>query len=450
MTKAPPSPGVSQPAADLPTDEPALLERIQRDSFHFFNEYVNRDNGLVADSSAAESPCSIAAVGFALTSYPIAVEHGWMSRADALALTLAALRFFDMAQQDGKLNATGYKGFFFHFLHMTTGERVWESELSVIDTALLLAGMLFAARYFAGSDALEQEVGTRAVTIYRRVDWRWMQNGGAAFALAWTPEKGFLRHRWIGYSEALVLYVLALGSPTHAVSTAAYTQWLSGYRWKRIYGLSYVYAGPLFIHQFSHLWIDFRGIRDAYMAGKDLDYFENSRRATCVHQEYARRNPKKFRNYHGLCWGLTASDGPGPLHKRIHGRERKFLGYRARGAPYGPDDGTVAPWASIASLPFAPDIVMPTLKYLAAQTYDPENAFGFTASFNPTLHPQRGDLGWLSPSHFGLNQGPIVLMIENYRNDFVWRLMRDCPYIRRGLERAGFSGGWLARDGNPA
>lgn len=424
-------------------DDAALLERVQRDSFRFFSEYSRPDNGLVADSSQKDSPCSIAAVGFALSAYPVAVEHGWMTRDEALARTLAALRFFDAAQQGGALNQTAYKGFFFHFLHMTTGERVWESEVSVIDTALLIAGMLFAARYFGRADAAENEVGQRAVAIYSRVDWPWMQNGGAAFALAWTPEKGFARQRWIGYSEALVMYVLALGSPTHAVGADAYRQWLSGYRWKRIYGQSYVYAGPLFIHQFSHIWIDFRGIRDAYMLAKDMDYFENSRRATNVHQEYAKRNPKNFRDYHGLCWGLTASDGPGPMHKRIHGRERKFLGYRARGAPYGPDDGTVAPWASIASLPFAPELVIPTIRYLAQRTYDPDNPFGFTASFNPTLHQRSGDVGWLSPWHFGLNQGPIVLMIENYENEFIWRLMRDCPYIRRGLTRAGFNGGWL-------
>ncbi|MDQ2915716.1 MAG: hypothetical protein M3R40_00895 [Pseudomonadota bacterium] len=425
-------------------DDAALLERIQRDSFRFFREYVNGDNGLVADSSQQDSPCSIAVVGFALSSYPVAVEHGWMTRSDALALTLAALRFFDAADQGRAPGNITHHGFFFHFLHMTTGERMWDSELSVIDTALLLAGMLFAARYFSRADAAENEVGQRALAIYSRVDWRWMQNGGDAFALAWTPERGFNRRRWVGYNEALVLYVLALGSPTHAIESAAYAEWLSGYRWKRVYGQSYVYAGPLFIHQFSHLWIDFRGIQDTYMAAKDMDYFENSRRATLVHQEYAKRNPKAFRNYHGRCWGLTASDGPGPLCKRIHGHPRKFFGYRARGAPYGPDDGTVAPWASLASLPFAPELVMPTIRYLAAQTYDADNSFGFYASFNPTLHERSDDMGWVSPGHFGLNQGPIVLMIENYRNEFIWRLMRDCPYIRRGLERARFSGGWLA------
>lgn len=427
-------------------NDAALLERVQRDSFHYFAVRANADNGLVADSSQKDSPCSIAAVGFALSAYPVAVEHGWMTRAEALARTLAALRFFDSADQSGTPRSTGYKGFFFHFLHMRTGERAWECELSVIDTALLLAGMLLAARYFGRDDPAEHEVGRRATAIYSRIDWRWMQNGGGAFALAWTLKRGFLRQRWIGYNEALVLYVLALGSPAHAIDPAAYAEWLSGYRWKRIYGQSYLYAGPLFIHQFSHIWIDFRGIRDDFMASKDLDYFENSRRATCVHQEYAKRNPHAFRDYHGRCWGLTASDGPGPLRKNVHGRRRKFFGYRARGAPYGPDDGTVAPWASIASLPFAPQVVMPTVRYLARETYDPENPFGFYASFNPTLHAREGDMGWLSAWHFGLNQGPIVLMIENYHTELIWRLMRDCPYVKRGLTRAGFRGGWLGEN----
>lgn len=428
-----------------PEEDAALLERIQRDSFSFFRVHVNGRNGLVPDSNRADSPCSIAAVGFALSSYPVAVERGWMTRADALALTLAALRFFDRADEAASCGI-GHKGFFFHFLHMHTGQRMPRSELSVIDTALLLAGMLLAARYFGRANAEENEVGQRVLAIYRRIDWQWMQNGGAALALAWTPEKGFSRHRWIGYSEGLILYVLALGAPRHAIGPDAYAQWLSGYRWKKIYGYSHVYAGPLFIHQFSHIWIDFRGIRDAYMAQKDLDYFENSRRATCVHQEYAKRNPQHFQDYHGLCWGLTASDGPGPLQKTIHGRKRKFLAYHARGAPYGPDDGTVAPWACIASLPFAPEQVMPTIKYLAEKTYDSKSAFGFYASFNPTLHKRSQDSGWLSPWHYSLNQGPIVLMIENHRNEFIWRLMRGCPYVRRGLELAGFRGGWLASD----
>lgn len=420
-----------------------LLDRVQQDSFHFIPAHLNPETGLIRDSTQPHTPCSIAAVGFALTSYPIAVHHGWLMRAEALQHTLAALRFFDQAEQSKAADASGYRGFFYHFIHMETGRRMWNCELSTIDTALLIAGMLCAAEYFDGDDDAEREVRDTAHAIYARVDWRWAQNGGGAVSLGWKPERGFLHHRWIGYSEALILYALALGSPTFAIDADAYEHWLSGYRWKRIYGQEYVYAGPLFIHQFSHLWIDFRGIQDRYMVERGIDYFENSRRATLVHREYAMRNPRKFENYHGDCWGLTASNGPGPVTREINGAQRKFFGYRARGAPYGPDDGTVSPWASIASLPFAPEVVLPTVAYLADRAYNEEPGYGFFGSYNPSFHAQPGDSGWTCPWHLGINEGPIVMMIENYQTEMIWKLMRNCAPMVRGLERAGFRGGWL-------
>lgn len=422
----------------------STIEKVQRDSFRFFPAHDNPVNGLVRDSTQEHSPCSIAAVGFALTCHPVAVRRGWMTHAEALGKTLAALRFFDAAEQSDAPRASGNHGFFYHFLDMETGERAWQCELSTIDTALLVAGMLCAAVFFDGDAAAEQEVRTRAADIYERIDWRWAQNGGAALSLGWTPEKGFLPYRWIGYSEALILYALALGSETHPASRDAYDEWLSGYRWKRIYDFEYVYAGPLFIHQFSHLWIDFRVIADAYMRERGIDYFENSRRATCVHREYAIRNPRHWEHYCGDCWGVTASNGPGPISGRvINGQKRDFYGYCARGAPYGPDDGTVSPWASIASLPFAPEVVMPTIEALARRTYSQHERFGFYGSFNPTFHTQAGDVGWVCPWHYALNQGPIVIMIENWRDDFVWELMKRSRPVVRGLREAGFEGGWL-------
>jgi hypothetical protein len=421
-----------------------ILEKIQYDSFRFFQAHVNPANGLVRDSTQEHSPCSIAAVGFALMCYPVAVRRGWMTRADALAKTLAALHFFFDAEQSEAPDATGYRGFFYHFLDMGTGRRAWNCELSTIDTTLLAAGMLLAAMFFDGRDAEESRVRALVESIYERIDWRWAQNGGAALALAWTPERGFQRWRWIGYSEALILYALALGSHEHSASRNAYDEWLSGYRWRRIYGFEYVYAGPLFIHQFSHMWVDFRGIADAYMAGRGIDYFENSRRATCVHREYAIRNPHQWEHYSGECWGLTASNGPGPGSRRTpDGRQLDFYGYRARGAPYGPDDGTVSPWASIASLPFAPEVVLPTIESLARRTYSQGAAFGFYGSFNPTYRVSQDDIGWVCPWHYALNQGPIVAMIENYRDGFIWSLMRRCEPVVRGLVCAGFRGGWL-------
>ncbi|SIT86558.1 glucoamylase family protein [Pontibaca methylaminivorans] len=421
-----------------------LVEKVQRDAFHFFPAHANPLNGLVHDSTQPFTPSSIAAVGFALTCYPVAVRRGWMSHDVALGHCLAAVRFFDEADLSGGAEASGYRGFFYHFLDMTTGRRAWESELSTIDTALLIAGILFTARFFTGDSEAEAELRRRADAIYGRVEWDWAQNGGGAISLGWTPEGGFLPWRWIGYSEALILYALALGAPDHPASTESYDEWLSGYRWKKVYDIEYLYAGPLFIHQFSHIWIDFRGIFDRYMAERGIDYFENSRRATIIHREYAIRNPRGWESYSGDCWGLTASNGPGPArHLLSNGEERDFYGYRARGAPFGPDDGTVSPWASIASLPFAPEIVESAIDCLAHRAQCQHSTFGFYGSLNPSFHLEPGDSGWVCEWHVALNQGPVVLMVENHRDGFVWDLMRGCAPVVRGLAKAGFRGGWL-------
>jgi hypothetical protein len=433
---------VSEHPATIGDD--ALLDRVQHDAYAYFVDNTDRGNGLVRDSTQPGSPCSISAVGFALSCHPVAAERGWITRAEALEYALAAVRFFEQADMSGSADATGHRGFYFHFLDMASGARAWRSELSSIDTAFLLAGMLMAACYFDRDTPDERALRDGVQRLWERVDWRWMQNGDGALAHGWTPEHGFLPYHWIGYSEALLLYALALGSPSYPATPAAYDEWLGGYRWRRIYGHEYVHAGPLFIHQYSHLWIDFRGIADRYMAGRGIDYFENSRRATLVQCEYAKRNPRGFRHYHGTCWGLTACDGPGPRWVEVEGRRRRLLGYAARGVPHGPDDGTVAPWASIASLPFAPEVVMPTIRHLAQLTYEAHDGFAFRCSFNPTWADRPGTMGWISPWHFGLNDGPIVLMIENHRSGLPWRLMRGCAPVAAGLRRAGFAGGWLA------
>ena len=308
------------------------------------------------------------------------------------------------------------------------------------------------ARYLADSSnatagtSPEGTVYTCPDALYRRADWQWAQNHGATVTHGWKPESGFLKYRWEGYDEALLLYVLGLGSPTNPLPECSYAAWASTYRWENCYGYDYLYAGPLFTHQLSHVWIDFRGIQDAFMRDKGIDYFENSRRATYVQQRYAMDNPRKFAGYAEHCWGITASEGPGPSSLMLNGIQRVFDDYVSRGVPYGPDDGTLAPWAVVASLPFAPEIVLRAIDFCIHQAkLKMFNAYGFKAAFN-TTHP--GEPGnpygyWVSPWHFGLNQGPIVLMIENYRSDLLWRLMRGCPYIIAGLRRAGFSGGWL-------
>ena len=235
--------------------------------------------------------------------------------------------------------------------------------------------------------------------------------------------------------------MLGLGSPTHPLPRTSYRAWTSTYRWKKLYGHEFLYGAPLFMHQLSHVWIDFRGIQDAFMRRHAIDYFENSRRATYVNQQYAIRNPKGFRDYGEHAWGITASNGPGPATRRVGGMTRRFLGYVARGVPYGPDDGTLAPWAVVASLPFAPEIVLPTLAHCSKAYPDMENEYGLVCSFNPTF-PSRGPGGPAGSrtDHFALDQGPVILMIENYRSGLIWRLMRSCPYIVDGPSPRGVHG----------
>jgi len=429
------------------TPSPLSEERLsilQRQTFEYLRCESNPTNGLVADKTATGSPASIAAVGVALAAYPVGVERGFIQRTEATAVTLATLRFFANSPQGPQPNATGYKGFYYHFLDMQSGRRVWNCELSTIDSTFLLAGMLSARQYFDRDSADEHEIRTLADALYRRADWNWARNGGATVTHGWTPENGFLPYRWEGYDEALLLYILGLGSPTHALPAESYAAWLSTYEWKTIYDYELVYAGPLFIHQLSHIWVDFRGIRDAFMRDRGLDYFENSRRATYIQQHYAVVNPLEFEGYGPCCWGTTASDGPGWKTLQVNGRERTFFGYHARGAPHGPDDGTISPWAAVASLPFCAEIVLPVLQRFEEINLCVDHPYGFRASFNPT-HPNGvGDArGWVSPCHFGINQGPIVLMIENYRSGMLWQLMRNCSYAISGLRRAGFKGGWL-------
>jgi hypothetical protein len=428
----------------LSTD--AELVKLQHESFNYFLFEANPANGLIIDKTAQDWPASIAATGLALAAYPVGVERGYMSRSAAIERTLNTLRFFWNSPQGTEPDATGYKGFYYHFLDMQTGRRAWESELSTVDSAFLLAGALTAGIYFDADTEDEHEIRMLSDALYRRADWQWAQNEGATVTHGWKPESGFLKYRWEGYDEAMLLYMLGLGSPTHPLLESSYAAWASTYQWKTCYGYEYLYAGPLFTHQLSHVWIDFRGIQDAFMRNKSIDYFENSRRATYVQQKYAIDNPLKLAGYASTCWGITASEGPGPDTIKINGIERQFFNYVGRGVPDGPDDGTLAPWAVVASLPFAPEIVLVALDYCIHQAKLTKfNSYGFKASFNPT-HP--GEAGnpygwWVSPWHYGLNQGPIVLMIENYRTGLLWQLMRKCPYITSGLQRAGFEGGWL-------
>jgi len=236
-----------------------------------------------------------------------------------------------------------------------------------------------------------------------------------------------------------------LGAPDFPIDPQAYQAWISTFEWKTIYGIGHLYAGPLFIHQMSHLWIDFCGIHDDFNRKTGIDYFENTRRATYVQRQYGIENPLGFAHYHEFGWGLTASDGPGPAVLTVDGVQRTFYDYVARGAPFGPDDGTIAPWAVVTSLPFAPEIVIKTIRHaLERLQSNGRSPYGLDSSFNLTYPVATGNIpGWVSPWIFGLNQGPILLMIENYETELIWKIVRRCPYIANGLRQAGFHGAWL-------
>ena len=450
------------PAVAASGSTPALsIDDLERRTFGYFWATANPRNGLVPDRYPTPSFASIAAVGFALTAYPIGVERGYVSRNDAIARVTATLRFFrDAAQGPGAAGMTGYKGFYYHFLDMNTGIRYRNTELSTIDTSLFLAGVLFCESYFDGPDPAEREVRRLADEIYRRVDWIWASSSDGAVALGWTPEAGFHPLRWRGYNEGMIIYLLGLGSPTMPLPATAWQAWTSTYgsRWGTQYGRTYLEFPPLFGHQFSHVWVDFRGIRDAFMRDKGIDYFENSRRATYAQQAYAIADPMGWLGYGERIWGISASDGPADATLTYSGKRRVFHGYAARGIDGARtyDDGTLAPNAAAGSLPFAPEIALLALEEMQRRYGSAiYSTYGFVDSFNPSfnysVHLNGGrevsGIGWVDTDYLGIDEGLIIAMIENYRSELIWRVMRKNPYLRTGLARAGFTGGWL--DGAP-
>ena len=440
----------------LPLGDALALDALQRSAFDYFGLYTRGPHGLTADTSRPDAPASIAVAGFALSAYPVAVERGWTARDVAVERCLTTLRFFETSDQSGAVDSTGYMGFYFHFLDVQTGTRAWDSELSSIDTALLIVGMLTAAAYFDADNAAEGELRRLAKTLYERVDWHWAEHDDDAVALGWKPECGFLNYGWQGYNEALVLYALGMGSPTHPLTSASFEAWTVTYQWENLYDVDLLVAGPLFVHEFSHAWIDFRGIRDQFMREKRSDYFENSRRAAHVQRQYAIRNPRGFAGYGQDCWGLSAGDGPSSPAQYVAGRHQTFYGYAARGVPWGPDDGTINAASVVASLVFAPEIAMPAVRQLLARGGADQGSVVQASGFNDTAKAPgkapaqvlregsvQPNAGWVSEGQFGLDQGLIVLMIENFRSGFLWRLTRSIPSVRAGLVRAGFRGGWL-------
>lgn len=397
-----------------------LLDAIERTAFEYFRSEADPATGLVRDRSTANSKCSIAAVGFGLSTWCIGVDRGYTTRAQAAERVRATLAtFLNGPQGDSPSGVIGHRGWFYHFLEMESATRAWKCELSSIDTALFLAGALDASRFFSGRDPVEREIRKMAGELFDRVDWRWMCDGVEVLSMGWHPERGFIPRCWVGYNEAMLLYVLALGASRDPLPATSWDGWTRGYLWATHQGQSYLDFAPLFGHQYSHCWIDFRGRADAWMRSRGIDYFENSRRAVLAQQAYCVANPGRFAGYGPLLWGITACDGPN--------------GYGARGAPPAEnDDGTLAPTAVGASLPFAPEICLPTLRNIH-QTWGNRlwTKYGYRDAFNPSQD-------WVATDVLGIDQGAMVLMIENHRTGAVWKRMEEHPVIQRGLRRAGF------------
>ena len=397
---------ISLPAQESFTisgDDRSFLKKIQKDSFQYFLIHTDSETGLTKDSSRSGSPASIAATGFAIASFAIASQNGWLSYREAyqrLDRTFSTLEH----------KAAQENGFFYHFLDPKTGRRIWASEVSSIDTALLIASVLLAAVYFKGTD-----LEVRAKRLYDRVDWNWMLNGGHLFCHGWKPKQGFLPYYWDMYSEHLILQALASGSGTHPVPTEVWKSWKREVDLFNEHKIVYSYTGSLFTYQYSQAFIDFKNLND-----EGIDYFSNSKEASLANKEFCTLNEEQHRSYEHGVWGLSACLGPD--------------GYKAYGAEPGLalHDGTIASYAAISSIVFTP------VESLAAAhaLYERYGQYlygqlGFKDSFNL-------DRNWWADEYLGIDQGITILMLENFLNEgAVWKRFMKLRMIQRWIERSG-------------
>jgi len=401
-------------AAGQTAADPAFLDDLRQRAFRFFVEHADPDTGLMCDRAHTDGTLgkahyrdarSIASNGFGLTGLCIGAEHGWIPRTEARQRILTSLRFFANA-------APGEHGWFYHFM-THDGKRMWKSELSSIDTALLLAGILTARQYFAG----DPEIASLANTIWGRVDFQWMLNGDKyLLAMGWHPESGFINARWDHYCELMILYLLAIASPAHAIPADAW------YAWSRpvieYAGYKYIYGDrPLFVHQYAHAWIDFRARKEA--RPPHIDWFQNSITATLAQRAYCISLTPRFHAYSETVWGITASDS-------AHG-------YIAWGGP-PPDprvDGTVVPCAPGGSLMFTPAYSVPALQTMKRLYGDRVwGHYGFADAFNPNT-------GWVDGDVIGIDLGITLLSAENLVGGNVWKWFMSAPEVQDAMKRVG-------------
>lgn len=425
---------------ELTAEQKIFLDTLQYRTFLFFINEINPENGLVKDRSTEASPATIAATGFAIPIWAIGAEKGWITKEKAIELIYNLLNFFYNSEQSMDKFAAGHDGFYYHFLGMKDGKRFWNCELSSIDSGLLFSGMIFARNYYNGDSEKEKKIRDLADKLIGRANYDYFAHDEDAkfpngISMGWHEREGVFEISWWGYTEALFLYIIAAGMNMQNAPEGYDNSFVKHYQWREPYPkLAHVVFPSLFSHQYSMMFLDMRGLQDKYMKEKGSDYFENSRRATYTQWNYAKENPGGWKGYDSFCWGWSASDGPGDFEKD----GKKFGGYAARGNS-GPDsveydDGTIVPTAAGASIPFAPEITIPALMnmYEKYKSIGVWGKYGFYDSFNPTLN-------WVNPDYLGLDQGPIVIMIENFYNGFVWKYFMKDPVVQKGLQRLGFS-----------
>jgi len=404
----PSPPRTAAPASPFSAEDEQLLDDLERLTCCYFFEQASSETGLVKDRCNARKAAtdntivaSIAATGFGLTALCIGDMRGYISRSEARARVLTTLRFLH-----DKL--PHHRGFFYHFANINTGERVWDSEVSSIDTAILLCGILTCRTHFRDTD-----ITLLAHSISNRIEWTWLSEDTSLLSHGWLPEVGFLPYRWDYYNEMMMMYLLGLGSPTYPLRTEAWDAW------KRIpfdyEGMRYIGSfAPLFVHQYSQAWFDFRGKRDKY-----ADYFQNSVVATRVHRRFCMELHRQFPDFSADLWGITASDSPN--------------GYVVWGGPpaTGPIDGTIAPHAAGGSLPFLPQETIQVLRTIRNRYPQTWSAYGFVDALNPLKN-------WYDTDVVGIDAGITMVMAENARSGYVWKVFMENPEAQRGMERAGF------------
>ena len=403
--------GAADAILRLSAVDTAFVDDLQRRAVRYFVEQSDPLTGLVRDRApvnggGSDAPSSVAATGFGLSAWCVADARGWMSRDEVLRRVRGTLRFV----LEGHAHE---RGWYYHFVDAATGRRVWASEASTIDTALLLKGALLAREHLR-----DPEVTRLVNQLYARIDWRWALNGGSTLSHGWQPESGFIPHRWDSYAELLGLYLLGIGAPSGALPAAAWQAWRREPRVNHA-GRTFIQCGPLFTHQYAHAWFDFRGRRDG-----PVDYWQNSVDATLAQREWSAAQQHRFPHWSRDLWGLTASDGA--------------RGYVAWGTPVpgreGDDlsDGTLVPSAPGGSLPFAPNECLTALRRMKIVGGERVwGRYGFVDAFNPETQ-------WASPDVIGISVGITLLMAENLRGGFVWRTFMRAPEVQRGMKRAGF------------